>query len=353
MCAVKFCSSKVKDKFDSVPFPRDIEKSNNWKRLCHFDGPTASKRICLDHFNRSEDFYKRINQKNEVYLELKKPEPHLNLPSLDKYKEQLMKLQNDNESLIQQLNKSKIDQESLKSKFQIDQESLKMKFQNEKQNIIEQYEYVNKSLQDQINHQINQLDWANIQLKDVSSKLEEAKKQLVECKTASEFYDKFKLINPIVKCLIDNEINNQHRKSFGRRYDQQTKAFCLYVHLLSPSTYKNLKSIFTWPSPKTLNKQLDRSFLNTGLNESMLNFLKESVLSVDTVWSLVLDEIKLTPFLSFEPISGSIDGKADLAGLVTKEAEAEYALTFILTSCTKQLKVPLCFYFRTFVRICC
>lgn len=96
---------------------------------------------------------------------------------------------------------------------------------------------------------------------------------------------------------------------------------------------------------------IDDNFYKTGLHESMLNFL--NILDLkgeERISSLILDEVHLREFLSYNQKQDCVDGIADLSdmtSLVSPKKPAKSALTFLLNSVVKSLKIPLCYYFSS------
>jgi hypothetical protein len=157
-----------------------------------------------------------------------------------------------------------------------------------------------------------------------------------------EFFSRFDKLNAAIKDLIQNEITNGSREKNGRRYNDSIKMISLYTHLSSPKAYKILRNIFTLPSKQTLKKHISVDFKQTGLTDSMLEYLKSA--SFDRNFSLLLDEVHLCPELTFDSATGSIEGKADLCDIEAKNAPAKAVLTLMLRSSLSSFKIPIGFY---------
>lgn len=163
---------------------------------------------------------------------------------------------------------------------------------------------------------------------------------------AVNYYNRFKLLNPIVIDLIENELNNMNKNENGFRYTDQLKMLCLYIHQSSPKTYKTLATIFNWPSEITLNKIIDKNFYKTGLSSSMVNLIQNCMPNCNnSVYTLVVDEVHIKPELTYDDITGTVDGKSDLGEELKSEPKiAKSSLTFMLCSIDRSIKVPLCFF---------
>lgn len=146
--------------------------------------------------------------------------------------------------------------------------------------------------------------------------------------------------------LVNNEIRNQDEQlPNSRRYSPEFKIFAFYIFSSSPKTYFKLAQFFSWPSRSVLIREQDEELMNTGLSKSMINYLDELIILKDQPSSLVLDEVSLKPFLSYDNNAGEVQGKTDLGDLGTSGKVAKYSLTFMISSPLNKIKMPLCFFF--------
>lgn len=167
------------------------------------------------------------------------------------------------------------------------------------------------------------------------------KQQIDGHQEAINFYSKFKVINPTIRGIIDNEIKNSGKPAKRYRFDQKIKNFCIFISSTSAHVYATLSSIFTWPSPRTLLKELDHDSLKCGITNSTLERIKNYNLE-DQEFSLLFDEVHLKPALSYSRTFEEIDGLSDY-GEEIKLAEhkvAKSSLVFMLRSTTKSIKIP-------------
>ena len=158
------------------------------------------------------------------------------------------------------------------------------------------------------------------------------------------FFMKFNKLNIVIKNLVWNEIDNLDHLTYGYRYSDQFKNFCLYIFISSPKCYKLFKHFFTIPSKETLLKHMNPDLMKTGLNDAMIECLSKYDLQ-NEVGILLLDEVSLKPFLNYHPEDDLIDGIEDLGELRSKPSIAKYALTFMLTFYHNSIRIPLCFFF--------
>lgn len=171
-------------------------------------------------------------------------------------------------------------------------------------------------------------------------------------KESVNFHKKFKKINPLIQELIKNEINNLNSnlkdKKTGFRYSEEIKLFCLFLYFTSPKAYRNLCKYFTWPSKATLDKHINSELMNTGISEEVLNYIDNlNLLDRDSVCILLVDEVHLTSFLSYDAKEDKLIGKCDLSGFgEDKKRAADLALTFMLVSYAKNIKIPIGFFFN-------
>lgn len=184
---------------------------------------------------------------------------------------------------------------------------------------------------------------------DYSDKIKRQDKQIKESRDGIQFYDKFVLINPFIKNLVQNEINNNlqtfnNGSKFGCRYSLETKMMCYYLYSMSPKVYRNFSLFFTWPTKSTLNKLIDENLMQTGIQSNIFEYIKSLKFDKE-VCVLMLDEVHLRPHLSYS--NGKIIGKCDMGGFgVNKKEPADLALTFMIGTYSKSIKIPLGYFFN-------
>ena len=211
----------------------------------------------------------------------------------------------------------------------------------------------NSSLRQQLALVTKQREEAFRELSSITSRRSELHEKMLdlelEVKRARpiiDFHTKFRSLNPFVQLLIQNEIDNKNRAKNGHRYAPGISMFCIYLHFSSPKMYRFFKSVFTFPSTDTLMRQANTDLMKTGLNDALFGMLKKCELSdSDRICSLLIDEVSIRPELSVNHRTGEVIGKADLAGIDAAKAPAKSALTMMLCSPTKSLKIPIAFYF--------
>lgn len=145
--------------------------------------------------------------------------------------------------------------------------------------------------------------------------------------------------------IVNNEMKNNGIPTNARRYESSFKLFLFYVYTLSPKVYDKLSIFFHWPSIETLIKERDKDLMNVGLNDSMLEYLKELNELKNGPCSLVLDEVSVKPFLVYDHHSGEVKGKSDLGTDESIDKVAKYALTYMVSSPINHCKIPIAFYF--------
>lgn len=204
----------------------------------------------------------------------------------------------------------------------------------------------NLNLLNQLEHLKEENKFILISSKEQSDEIDKLKNMIDSIKDQINFQSEFNKLSPLIKSVVNDEIRNLNRSKNGRRYDEKTKMFCLYIYLTSPKTYKVLKTIFNWPSKQTLKLLIDDNFSKCGLHQSILMFLQNCCLdSTERQCMLLLDEVYLKPALTYDHSKGEIDGKTNLGNLVCDNGAAKTALVFMLVTMNKKVKIPLCFYF--------
>lgn len=162
--------------------------------------------------------------------------------------------------------------------------------QDENSTILKQFEQLKREIQ----FTSNLLKEKIIENKKLKQTIDSSKPQI-------DFFEKFSKISVTIQNLVQNEIQNYNRKKNGRRFDEQTKIFCLYIYLSSPKTYKILKSIFNWPSTKILKSHIDTNFQKCGLHSSTLLLLQNCQLEPnERQFILIFDEVINAFFLNFK-----------------------------------------------------
>lgn len=109
-------------------------------------------------------------------------------------------------------------------------------------------------------------------------------------------------VNKITYNFILSQLKTQNKKSNGRRYTQEDKILALSIFKQSSKAYNYLSTIFSLPSPKTLNLFLHNIPFYPGLNKHIIENLKnpsQKLSEIDRNCLLLFDELALCVGLKY------------------------------------------------------
>lgn len=136
------------------------------------------------------------------------------------------------------------------------------------------------------------------------------------------------------------------KKPKGRRFTNEEKILSLSVYKKSPKCYKLLHKYFTLPSVKAMKRLLSQIKLCPGINPIIFKKIKETLQEKpidDRVFSLIFDEMSLTPQVTFDAQKDTFEGFS-----FNKENQfADHGLVFMVKSIKNNYKQPVAYYFTT------
>lgn len=165
------------------------------------------------------------------------------------------------------------------------------------------------------------------------------KKRLKEAKNQYNVYNTGLRNEAINFCL--SQLNRKVRKARGRRYSEEEKLMSLALYKSTGAGYRAFSKWFELPSKRTLRRMLNGISIGTGMNEFLMENLKQSTKhfkSRERFCLLLFDEIALMPHLDFNKNSDEIDG------LVNGEI-INHACVFMLRGITRKWKQTIAFEF--------
>lgn len=153
-------------------------------------------------------------------------------------------------------------------------------------------------------------------------------------------------VNKTTYHFLLSQISQQCKKSRGRRYTLNDKIFALSLLKQSPRCYKLLKKVFSLPSRKTLMKLLKKHLFQSGINNNIIEKLKEDVSQmrpIDKFCMLVFDEMSIDVGLSYNKSEDCIDGLQEIG--VREKKFADHVMVFMLRGIAKKWKQPVGYFF--------
>ncbi|KAJ8974025.1 hypothetical protein NQ317_016579 [Molorchus minor] len=156
-------------------------------------------------------------------------------------------------------------------------------------------------------------------------------------------------INKVTYDFIMSQLKLQHLPAKGRRYSIQDKTLSLALLKQSPRGYKLLQKLFALPSRKTLIRLLQKIPFETGINNSIMQLLKNSVNKMeprDRYCTIMFDEIALDAACLYNKKKDIIDGFQDNGGGDRKPFFADKAMVFMARGICRPWKQPLAYYFN-------
>ncbi|KAI5640343.1 transposase protein domain-containing protein [Phthorimaea operculella] len=178
---------------------------------------------------------------------------------------------------------------------------------------------------------------------DYKSRLTEAHK-LSEKKSFKAMVDE---LPRHTKTFLYMQVNlvNKHVKS--RRFSNDEKLLALTLLKQSPKGYKLLQKLFILPSRRTLTTFTRDFMMSPGVNQNVLNQLKETVKSWDAKkrsCSVVFDEISLAPHLTYVESEDAITGFTNFGKGGIKKL-CDHALVFMVRGVCSSWRQLVGFYY--------
>lgn len=155
-------------------------------------------------------------------------------------------------------------------------------------------------------------------------------------------------VNKITYNFILSQLKTQNKKPNGRRYTQEDKILALSIFKQSPKAYNYLSTIFSLPSPKTLNLLLQDIPFYPGLNRHIIENLRnqsQKLSEIDRNCVLLFDEMALNVGLKYNLKKDYIFGFQDFGSHNRIPDFADHVLVFMIRGLRKKCKQPVSYYF--------
>lgn len=142
--------------------------------------------------------------------------------------------------------------------------------------------------------------------------------------------------------IIENEMQNRKRKT-KRNYSAKIRAFSFTVYYYSPKVYRYLRTVFTLPAPRTIQRWLETVNCEPGF---LIDVIK-SAASQTQLYSLAFDSMSIRKRLCVtgDKVSGWCDFGNGLAAGENEKSMATEALVFLLVPLFKNVRYPIGFFF--------
>lgn len=167
-------------------------------------------------------------------------------------------------------------------------------------------------------------------------------------KEDNSFHSVSSKVNKITYNFILSQLKTQNKKPNGRRYTQEDKILALSIFKQSPKAYNYLSTIFSLPSPKTLNLLLQNIPFYPGLNKHIIENLKnqsQKLSENDRNCILLFDEMALNVGLKYDLKKDYIFGFQDFGPDNRSSEFADHVLVFMIRGLRKKWKQPVSYYF--------
>ena len=150
----------------------------------------------------------------------------------------------------------------------------------------------------------------------------------------------------IVK-FIESQIDLHAKKSNGRRYTSETRAFALSLYHISGKAYRLIANFFNLPSKRSLLKWVESLPKCPGLSQLALDAIASRVKYMNNASKLCtisVDEISMKKSLLYDSTRDEVVGIEDFGdGNRTKQV-ATSAIVFMARGITASWKQPLAYY---------
>lgn len=140
---------------------------------------------------------------------------------------------------------------------------------------------INATRQSQLTPRAKKLYHVGLQMKRLCRKLlcqnTHFRKKLALTHELLQKENSFPEVNSFTNNFISSQLRLQKRSKKGRRFNTDDKILALSVYKRGPKTYKLLRKIFALPSRKTLMQLLQRIPFDSGINEAVMESLKQAI----------------------------------------------------------------------------
>ncbi len=146
--------------------------------------------------------------------------------------------------------------------------------------------------------------------------------------------------------FIKLQLKNTGKSKKGNRFNFEERTLALIIYKQNPKRYQDLRKMANLPTRQTLIAHSAAIRFKEGLNQNLMNFIKEVVSQMeplDKLCTIGWDEMSLTSNLHFDHIKDYIDGFEDLGSKRTNHF-ATHALVFMVRGVKSSYKQPISYY---------
>lgn len=153
------------------------------------------------------------------------------------------------------------------------------------------------------------------------------------------------LINDGLEDILLNEVKNRKAKNQSKRYSAKTRSFAFTLYYYSPQAFRYLRSIFTLPSPRTIQRWLEVIECKPGFLKHILDIIANK--PGPKVYNLVVDSMSMWKQTIIQ--NGEVLGHCNYGGVVGSAGKddtlATEALVFLLVPIMERTRYPVGFFY--------
>lgn len=156
------------------------------------------------------------------------------------------------------------------------------------------------------------------------------------------------LLSPDAYVLFSHELQMAYTNKYNRRYTDEMKQLCLVWYYSSPKGYRVIAKTLSLPTPRTLKKWAANMTVSPGVNELVLNSIKNRFKNVDNntekFATLIFDEISIKEELQYNEKKDKIIGVVD-NGITRKNVTSKSVLVCMARGIAHNWRYVLGYWF--------
>lgn len=153
------------------------------------------------------------------------------------------------------------------------------------------------------------------------------------------------LINDGLEDILLNEVRNRKAKNQAKRYSVKICTFAFTLHYYSPKAYRYLRTLFTLPNPRTIQRWLEVVDCEPGFLTHVLDTVSSK--PGPKLYSLVVDSMSIRKQTIIQ--NAKVYGHCDFGGAIGAadrgDKLATEALVFLLVPILGRSQYPVGFFF--------
>lgn len=197
-----------------------------------------------------------------------------------------------------------------------------------------------------LSSKIAQLSEENKKLKqEIEKQRQEEQKKEIDENGFKELCDRF--LTPSLSSFVKLQLSHMNRDIRGHRYTNEFKKFAMSLYFLGPKCYRQLQKTFSLPSPRVLQRFVEKVVFHPGINKQLFEFLRakvEKMTPTDRYCVLCMDEMSIKCNLYYDIGTDTIVGFED-NGHQKTTVPANMATVIMARGIKNNWKQPLAYTF--------